>query len=182
MRTNTAPAMMAVAASARIVGEVQSYFEPPQVANRTIAVVAIVSSAIPAVSIRALTCSRLGRCRKAAAAISASPPTGTLIQNTQRQPGPSVNQPPSSGPATEETAKTPPMMPMYLPRSRAGITSAMVACERIISPPPPMPWMTRAMISHVMSGASAPTTDPPTKMLMAMSSNDFRPKRSPSLP
>ena len=83
-------------------------------------------------------------------------PSGMFIQNAQRQPMPSVNQPPSSGPATEERAKTPPMMPMYLPRSRAGTTSAMIACARIISPPPPRPWTARPAISQVMSWASPP--------------------------
>ena len=105
-----------------------------------------------------------------------------LIQKAQRQPGPSVKNPPSSGPATEDTAKTPPMMPMYFPRSRAGTTSAMAAWDRIISPPPPSPWTTRATMSTSMVPARAPTTDPAMKTTMAAISRGLRPIRSPSFP
>jgi len=85
---------------------------------------------------------------------------GRFIQNAQRQPGPSVNHPPSKGPATEDTANTAPIRPMYLPRSRAGTTSAMDACDRIINPPPPSPWIARPAISQFMSPAKAPTMEP----------------------
>ena len=105
-----------------------------------------------------------------------------LIQNTHRQPGPSVNQPPSSGPATEATANTPPITPMYFPRSRAGTTSAMAAWERIISPPPPRPWTTRAAMRTSMVPARAPITEPIMNSTMAAISRALRPIRSPSLP
>jgi hypothetical protein len=101
-----------------------------------------------------------------------------FIQKAQRQPGPSVSQPPSSGPATEETANTAPMMPMYLPRSRAGTTSAIADCERIINPPPPMPWMTRETMRKFMSVAVAPKTEPTMKIRMAPMMIGLRPKRS----
>lgn len=64
-------------------------------------------------------------------------PRGMLIQKAQRQPMPSVNQPPSRGPATEARANTPPIAPMYRPRCRAGTTSAMIAWDSKINPPPP---------------------------------------------
>ena len=109
-------------------------------------------------------------------------PNGMFIQNAQRQPMPSVNQPPSSGPATEEMAKTPPMMPMYLPRSRGGTTSAMIAWARIISPPPPRPWTARPAISQFMSWASPPMTEPTMNIEIAVMNRPLRPIRSPSLP
>ena len=108
--------------------------------------------------------------------------SGRLSQNAQRQPGPSVIHPPMSGPATEEKAKTPPMIPMYLPRSRAGITSATTDWERIMRPPPPTPWSARATISQVISGASAPIIDPVMKERMAKIRKGLRPNWSESLP
>ena len=107
---------------------------------------------------------------------------GTLNHRAQRQPGPSVNTPPSSGPSTEDSPKTAPIMPMYLPRSRAGTTSAMMACESTIMPPPPMPWMARATMMIQMFGASAPTTEPTRYVLRAKMNSGLRPIWSPSLP
>ena len=56
--------------------------------------------------------SRLGRCRNRTAEVIAIAPSGMLIHMHQRQPIDSVNQPPSSGPATDDSANTPPMIPM----------------------------------------------------------------------
>ena len=105
-----------------------------------------------------------------------------LIQNAQRQPIPSVNQPPRSGPATEETANTAPMNPAYLPRCRAGTMSAMMAWDMIIRPPPPSPCTTRPAISQSMVGARPPITEPAMKREMAARKRPLRPMRSPSLP
>lgn len=57
----------------------------------------------------------------------ANSPSGTLIQNAQRQPMESVNQPPSNGPRMAEIPKTAPMMPMYLPRLRDAAAAAGVS-------------------------------------------------------
>ena len=54
----------------------------------------------------------LGSRRKSIAEAIARAPSGTFIQKAHRQPMPSVNHPPSSGPATNDRANTPPMMPM----------------------------------------------------------------------
>ena len=140
------------------------------------------SRKMPATSIRGLRLVFLGSRRKNAAEVIARMPSGMFIQNAQRQPMLSVNQPPSSGPATEEMAKTPPMMPMYLPRCRAGTTSAMMACARISRPPPPRPWTARPAISQVMLCARPPMTEPTMKMAMAMMNRPLRPMRSPSFP
>ncbi len=109
-------------------------------------------------------------------------PSGMLIHRPQRHPMPSVNQPPSSGPATDDTAKAAPMIPMYLPRSRAGTMSAMIACARIMRPPPPRPWIARAAMSAGMEPASPPTIEPAMKIEMAAMKRCLRPMRSPSLP
>ena len=109
-------------------------------------------------------------------------PSGMLNEKAQRQPGPSVIQPPSSGPATEDTANTAPMTPMYLPRSRAGTTSAMEVWARIIRPPPPRPWTTRAVMSQPMVPADAPITEPARNRRMAAISTGLRPKRSEMRP
>ena len=105
-----------------------------------------------------------------------------LKENAQRQPGPSVIQPPSSGPATEDTANTAPITPMYLPRSRAGTTSAMEVWARIIRPPPPRPCTTRAVMSELMVPAAAPRAEPAMNSTMAAISTGLRPKRSEMRP
>ena len=46
----------------------------------------------------------------------ATTPIGRVRKKAQRQPRWSVIAPPISGPATEVTPKTAPMMPWYLPR------------------------------------------------------------------
>ena len=91
-------------------------------------------------------------------------------------------QPPISGPTTDDSAKTPPMTPMYLPRSRTGTMSAITVWERMIRPPPPRPWTTRAAISHQMVGASPPTTEPAMNTRIAPTSRGLRPIWSPILP
>ena len=109
-------------------------------------------------------------------------PRGMLIRKAQRHPGPSVNQPPRSGPATEDTAKTAPRTPIYRPRSRAGTTSAIAAWLRIMRPPPPSPCTTRAKMRAPMSLAKAPRTEPMTNKTMATSSTSLRPNESLTLP
>src|SRR5690606_40866723 len=48
---------------------------------------------------------------------------------------------------------------MYLPRSRAGITSATADCDSTMRPPPPMPWITRVRMSIPMDVDRAPMTE-----------------------
>ena len=176
---NAAAPATAAAHSHRIWGEFQSYWLPPHVHTRMRLVVAAASRAMPVKSIRlSVSLGRLGRRRNAATAAMARMPSGILMENAQRHPGPSVSQPPSRGPATEDTANTAPMKPMYLPRSRAGTTSAMDACARIIRPPPPRPCTTRAAMSQLMEPAAAPITDPAMNSTIAESSTGLRPKRS----
>ena len=57
---------------------------------------------------------------------------------------------------------------MYLPRSRAGTTSATMDCEEIMRPPAPMPWMVRPMIRSSMVWAKPPKVEPIKKKMMAV--------------
>ena len=65
-----------------------------------------------------------------------------------------------SGPATLASAKTPPIHPWYLPRSRGGTTSPMIACAPTMSPPAPMPWTARKPISSIMFWERPASIDP----------------------
>ncbi|CPU65225.1 Uncharacterised protein [Mycobacteroides abscessus] len=116
------------------------------------------------------------------ATTNAATPMGTLIQNAQRQPGPSVNQPPRSGPMTAAMPKSAPMGPMYLPRSLAGTMSAMIACDRIIRPPPPRPWTPRQATSSGNDCANPAPADATVKRPIATRNGQRRPQRSPNLP
>ena len=97
------------------------------------------------------------------ASANAMMPTGTLIQKHQRQWAVSVKKPPSSGPATAEIPKTAPIGPMYLPRSEAGTMSAMIACDRIISPPPPRPCTPRHATSSQKPASVAGSVKKPAE-------------------
>ena len=95
--------------------EPHGYSLPPQVISKMIDVVAIAIVAMPNQSV-APTALRFGNLRNAVMPVRAMMPKGTLSHIPQRQPGPSVNQPPSTGPNTLLTPNTEPMTPMYLPR------------------------------------------------------------------
>ncbi len=45
--------------------------------------------------------------------------------------------------------------------------SPMIVCAPTISPPPPMPWMARKMISSVMVWETPASTDPIRKITIA---------------
>ena len=111
-------------------------------------------------------------------------PTGMLIQKAHSQPKASwsVKNPPTSGPATADRPNRAPIGPMYLARSRAGTTSAMIACDRIISPPPPRPCTPRQTTSQVKSGARAAPALATVKSPIATRNRVRRPNRSPNLP
>ena len=61
--------------------------------------------------------------------------------------------PPTSGPPIMASAITPAIMPWYLPRSRGGIRSPMIAMTPTIRPPAPSPCTARKPISCPMSWA-----------------------------
>ena len=103
-------------------------------------------------------------------------------QKIHRQPGPSVKKPPSSGPATLATPKTAPNRPWYLPRSRGGMMSPMMASARAIRPPPPRPWTARPPISIGIDWAAPAIREPIRKMTIASWNMGRRPRRSEILP
>jgi hypothetical protein len=71
---------------------------------------------------------------------------------------------------------------MYLARSRAGTMSAMIACDRIISPPPPRPWTPRQITKAVKFGDSAAPMLATVKRAIAIRNRFRRPHRSPNVP
>src|SRR5674476_1246756 len=107
--TKAATAMTVATISPMMTEEPQAYVVPPHVVASTRPVEAAARSTMPATSSRGLVPEGLGRRRNTIAEVIARIPSGTFIQNAQRQPIPSVNHPPSSGPATDDNAKTPPM-------------------------------------------------------------------------
>jgi hypothetical protein len=60
--------------------------------------------------------------------------------------------------------------------------SPTIVCAPTSSPPPPMPWMARKMISSVIVSESPASTDPTRKITIAAWKKIFRPYRSPSFP
>ena len=113
------------------------------------------------------------------------------MKKIHSQPRWSVNQPPSSGPATEETPKTAANIPWYLPRSRGGITSPMTARARDIRPPPPRPWTARPAImtlipgtlrKSAISGEKPQISEPIRKTTIAAWNIGRRPRMSEILP
>lgn len=71
---------------------------------------------------------------------------------------------------------------MYLPRSLAGMMSAMMACDRIISPPPPRPWKPRQAMSSQKVCAMPDPKEPTTKIAIATRKMTFLPHMSPNFP
>ena len=69
----------------------------------------------------------------------------------QRQPALSVMTPPSSGPPTMPMPITAPMRPMYLPRSRGLMMSAIRTVPSAVRPPAPMPCRARMPMSIPVS-------------------------------
>ena len=115
---------------------------------------------------------------------TAARPTGTLIQKHHCQPSASwsVKKPPTSGPAMADRPNSAPIGPMYLARSRAGTMSAMIACDKIIRPPPPSPCTPRQITSQVKSGARAAPMLAVVNNPIATRNSVRRPHRSPNLP
>ena len=76
----------------------------------------------------------------------------------------------------------PPSGPRYLPRWLAGTMSAMIDCDRIMSPPPPRPCAARKTTNDQKSPANAQPTEASVKIAMAARKRFRRPSTSPNLP
>lgn len=97
---------------------------------------------------------------------------GTLIRNTQRQPGPSTSQPPRNGPIAAPIPPKPDHRPTALARSSGWKEAWIRAREPGVRSAPPMPCNARAATRTPTLGASphsreAPAnhTTPRTKIL-----------------
>ena len=180
--TNTKAATMHSTNSPMIWNESQAYSVPPQAVASTSEPTEMAMDIMPPTSMGGRFSRRTGFVRKNMTAAMARSASGTLNANSQRHPVTCTNQPPRSGPTTVASANTEPMTPMYLPRWRGGMTSAMVACDRMMSPPPPKPSTARPKMSNSMLVAKPHTADPTMKTDRAITSRYLRPNRSPSLP
>ena len=113
---------------------------------------------------------------------SATTATGTFTKNTQRQPARSVIRPPITGPTTLDAPHTMPLSAWYLPRSRAGNTSAITANDIDMSAPPPSPCTTRSATSWTMLLLKPAATEASEKSTTPAMSTCLRPMTSDSRP
>ncbi len=90
--------------------------------------------------------------------------------------------PPRSGPPTVATAMTAPKSPMYLPRSRGLMMSAMMTWLSAARPPAPMPCTARKAMSVLVSCEKPAAAVARTKIAIAIWMSSLRLKRSASLP
>jgi len=114
--------------------------------------------------------------RKALLVMSrATIPIGRLTKKIQRHDVLSTIAPPMSGPSTLLIVKTLVMKPTYLPRSRGGTTSPMMANESENNPPPPIPWTPRAITNCHIDCASPQNAEPMMNVTMAIWNKRRRP-------
>ena len=114
--------------------------------------------------------------------MSAMIASGIGRKKLARQPQASVTTPPSSGPPMVATAMMPPTKPMYLPRSRGEMMTAMRIMTSDMRPPAPRPWITRTAMRVVVSWAKPAIAVPTTNRPIAVMSSALRFTRSASLP
>ena len=100
----------------------------------------------------------------------------------QRQPALSVMTPPSSGPPTMPMPITAPMRPMYRPRSRGLMMSAIRTVPSAVRPPAPMPCRARMPMSIPVPWDSPARAEETTEMASASWMSSLRSTRSASLP
>src|SRR5215470_4598044 len=90
---------------------------------------------------------------------TAATPTGTLIQNTQRQLT-WTRLPPITGPSAAPRAPSADQVPRAFARAAAGTAASRSDNDAGTIAPAPAAWMTRAAISSPTPGASPQSTDP----------------------
>jgi hypothetical protein len=109
--------------------------------------------------------------------------TGTLIQNTDRQPTVSTSTPPSSGPSAIDRPITPPHTPMAFARSARSVkTFVMIDMATGLSIDPPTAWTARKAISHPVLGAMLHSSEPRPNSVSPAWNVRRRPIRSPVEP
>src|SRR5256885_1422659 len=94
----------------------------------------------------------------------------------------SENTPPNKGPTADAIAHVAPTMPRYFPLSLMLKRSLMQIFTKMINPPPPIPCMTRPVISIFMLTLTAEIRLPLQKIAFASNSAGLRPKMSLTLP
>lgn len=107
-------------------------------------------------------------------------PTGTFTQNTQCQDRPCVIAPPISGPAATPSPEMPPQIPMIAPRRSAGNAEVRIVRLSGVMIAAPAPCTARAVISRLMSGASAQAAEAAVNSASPATYTRRRPSRSPS--
>ena len=90
------------------------------------------------------------------------------MKKIARQVTLSTRNPPTSGPITVAAVTLIPITPWYLARCRGTTMSPMMATASAMIPPAPMPWIARAPISSLRFWDSPESTEPPTKIVMAI--------------
>src|SRR5215472_16039264 len=111
----------------------------------------------------------------------AARPTGTLIQNTQRQLS-WTKLPPITGPSAAPSAPNADQVPIALARPDAGTFANSRESEAGTIRPAPAAWMIRAAISSGTLGDSPQSADPTVKPIKPATKTRRRPTRSAHRP
>src|ERR1700758_3847642 len=111
----------------------------------------------------------------------AASPTGTLIQNTQRQLT-WTRLPPITGPSAAPSAPSADQVPRAFARPAAGTAASRSDNDAGTIAPAPAAWMTRAAISSPTPGASPHSTDPAVNPASPATNTRRRPIRSAHRP
>src|SRR6516165_6816313 len=115
------------------------------------------------------------------ASTAATSPTGTLIQNTQRQLT-WTRLPPITGPSAAPSAPSADQVPRAFARAAAGTAASSKDSDAGTIRPAPTAWTTRAAISAATPGASPHSSEPRVKVTRPASSTRRRPTRSAHRP
>jgi hypothetical protein len=124
--------------------------------------------------------SRLSGTTRSASATAASP-TGTLIQNTQRQLT-WTRAPPMTGPRAAPSAPSADQVPIAFGRAAAGTAASSSDSDAGTIAPAPAACTTRAAISAPTPGASPHSTEPRLNPASPATNSRRRPTRSAHRP
>ncbi len=94
----------------------------------------------------------------------------------------SVMNPPSTGPSTFANPNTDDRIPMYLPLSLGGKTSATTMNGMVMSIPPPIPWSPLKKVSSIMFWEKPQRTDVVINIIIPVIRNFLRPYISDNFP
>ena len=181
-RTNVASSRSAAANSPSVLADVQPW-STPRLSPYTSSSRPPVTAVAPSASNRREATSGRSAGRNRAARAMRAIPMGTLMKNTQRQPGPSVSRPLAITPIDAEVPATAPKIPRAQFRSRpsekvtARIESAVGATSAA-----PNPWSARAPINSSCDWARPARSEAPENNASPVRKIRRLPSRSPSRP